>query len=109
MHTKDSEGLIEIKNFLQNNNYLFKEAVTKVPNFCLENHGNKLQLKRSHNIYYQIQGQLNIFNKEWCDFVLRRTNPYEIHIERIIKDERLWENEMSTKLTNFYQKFLLPE
>ena len=89
--------------------YLFKEAVSKVPNFCLENHNNTLQLKRSHDIYYQIQGQLNIFNKEWCDFVLRRTNPYEIYIERIKKDRQLWEHDMLPKLTDFYDKFLLPE
>ena len=76
-------GLLEIKNFLQNNSILIKDACTKVPQFCLENTSNELHLKRHHAIYYQIQGQLNIYNLPWCDFVLRRTNPYDMFIENL--------------------------
>ena len=75
-------------------------------NFCLQERNNKLQLKRNHEIYYQIQGQLNIFEKEWC---LRRTNPYDIYIERIHRDRKLWEKEMLPKFEQFYLKFLLSE
>ena len=107
--TENEHGLLEIKNFLQTNTLLIKDAARKIKNFCLEERQNKLHLKTSHEIYYQIQGQLNIFEKEWCDFVLRRTNPYDIHVERIYKDSSLWENEMVPKLEQFYQKFLLPE
>jgi len=104
----NQEGLIEIKNFLQNNRFTIKEAVKKVPNFCLEERDNELKLKQTNEIYYQIQGQLNILNKPWCDFVLRRTNPYDIHVERIYRNKQVWQ-EMVPKLSAFYYKFLLPE
>lgn len=68
-----------------------------------------MKLKKNHEIYFQIQGQLNVFEKQWCDFVLRRTNPYDMYVERIYRDSRLWENEMVPKLKQFYHKFLIPE
>jgi len=102
-------GLIEIKNLLQNNKYSIEEAIQKVKNFCLEKDKNQNKcLKKNHEYYFQIQGQLNILNKDWCDFVLRRTNPYDIHIERIFIDRSLWKS-MLPKLEAFYFKFLLPE
>lgn len=46
---------------------------------------------------------------DWCDFVVRRTNPYDIYIERITRDEKLWTSEMLPKLECFYMKVILPE
>ena len=85
--TKTTKGLLEIKNVLETNCHLIKDAVNKVPQFCLEIVSNKHLTKRNHPIYFQ--GQLNIFKTDWCDFVLRRTKPYDIFIERILKDEHL--------------------
>ena len=108
--SKDKEqGLLEIKNFLQNNNYTINQAVDNIKSFCLHKTKDGLQLNRNNNIYYQIQGQLNIFEFEWCDFVLRRTNPYDMYIERIYRDKLLWDNVMVPKLKKFYTVFLLPE
>ena len=107
--SKESKGLLEIKNLLQTNSYLIKEAVEKVPNFCLECVKGKIQLKKTHSFYYQIQGQLNIFEKPWCDFVVRRSKPYDMFIERIQRNCKLWETEMLPKLLAFYMKFMLPE
>ena len=59
--TGNEQGLLEIKNFLQTNTLLIKEAATKIQNFCLKAVDNKLQLRKNHGIYFQIQGQLNIF------------------------------------------------
>ena len=96
-----------MKNLLQNNQQTFQDA-TKKPTFCLEVMDGKLRLKRNHAYYFQCQGQLNICNAPWVDFVVRRTNPYQIHIERIFRDETLW-NSMLPKLESFYKKCLLPE
>ena len=103
------QGLLEIKNFLQTNKYMLKEAVKKVPNFCLEEIENSIKLKKHHEIYYQIQGQMNIFDKDWCDIVIRRTDPHDMHVERIQRDTQLWEKDMLPKLKQFYFKFILPE
>ncbi|KAK3101484.1 hypothetical protein FSP39_003938 [Pinctada imbricata] len=104
----ESTGLLEIKNLLQNNQASFEEAARK-STFCLESNKGKLTLKRNHNYYYQCQGQLNICQIEWLDFIVRRTNPYEIHVERIYRDKKLWDDFMVPKLTAFYHNCMLPE
>ncbi|XP_060577969.1 uncharacterized protein LOC132735083 [Ruditapes philippinarum] len=109
VQTKSDTGLLEIKNLLQTNSYMIKQAIGKVQNFCLQQSNNKVQLKREHEYYFQIQGQLNIFEIEWCDFVIRRTNPYDLYIERIKRDKNLWTLKMVPKLKCFYMKFILPE
>ncbi|XP_060598342.1 uncharacterized protein LOC132752084 [Ruditapes philippinarum] len=109
VQTQSDTGLLEIKNLLQTNTYMIKQAIGKVPTFCLQQSNNKVQLKREHEYYFQIQGQLNIFEIEWCDFVIRRTNPYDLYIERIKRDKNLWTWKMVPKLKCFYMKFILPE
>ncbi|KAJ8304703.1 hypothetical protein KUTeg_018286 [Tegillarca granosa] len=44
-----------------------------------------LHLKKSHDYFFQVQGQLNICNMPWVDFVVRTEKPYQLHIERIKK------------------------
>ena len=107
VQTDSEKGIIEIKNLLQNNQLSFEDAAKK-SSFCLELCG-ELKLKRNHNYYFQCQGLANICNVPWVDFVVRRTNPYQIHIERIYRDEDLWQSVMLPKLSAFYVKCLLPE
>jgi hypothetical protein len=109
--TDGQVGLIEVKNLLQNKKLTFAAATAAHKSgFCLEKTaGKKLQLKRTHNYYYQCQGQLNILKVPWLDFVVRRTQPYEMHIERIVRDEELWEYTMLPKLKAFYFSAMIPE
>ncbi|CAC5405812.1 unnamed protein product [Mytilus coruscus] len=58
-----SVGLIEIKNVLYRKDTSFTDAVKQVKNFCLELKEKKLQVKRSHNNYYQCQGLLNFVSR----------------------------------------------
>ncbi|XP_021375757.1 uncharacterized protein LOC110464719 [Mizuhopecten yessoensis] len=102
-------GIIEIKNLLQRNKFLFADAAKKMKSFCCENINGSLKLKENHNYYFQVQGQLNVTKLPWCDFIIRRTQPYQMHVERIYRDERLWENKMLPKLSAFYRKCILPE
>jgi len=103
-------GLIEIKNLLQRNKLTFQEAALKLKGrFCLALTDGRLNLKLQHKYYYQCQGQINIMKLPWVDFVVRRTNPYQLHIERIFRNESLWKEVMVPKLTAFYHKALLPE
>lgn len=83
-----SEGLLEVKNLLQKNLLTLHEAASKLKTFCLQkNTDGTLSLKRNHNYYFQCQGQLNILNKPWLDFFVRRSNPNQIHLERIEQDK----------------------
>lgn len=104
----NESGLVEVKNLLQKNQLSFEDAAMK-GQFCLELKNGKLQLKRNHAYYFQCQGQANILQCPWVDFVVRRTNPYQIHIERIFRDADLWRDVMVPKLHAFYHKAYLPE
>ncbi|KAJ8318930.1 hypothetical protein KUTeg_004021 [Tegillarca granosa] len=101
-------GLIEVKNLLHNKQInLYQAAHGK--EFCLELLNNELHLKKSHGYFFQVQGQLNICNMSWVDFVVRTEKPYQLHIERIKKDKNLWNNQMLPKLKAFNFNAVLPE
>jgi hypothetical protein len=107
--TDGSTGLIEIKNILQTKDLMIKDAAKKEKKFCLGIRSGTLALKVNHKFFYQIQGQLNILRKDWCDLIIRRSNPYDIYIERIYRDQDLWINKMVPKLKAFYWTHVLPE
>ena len=100
-------GLIEVKNVLYNKTYNLNEAA-KQKTFFLQLDGQKLKLKKIHTYYYQCQGLLYVTNLPWIDFVVRTMNPYQLHIERIHKDNCQW-NSWLPKLDAFYKLVLLPE
>lgn len=68
-----------------------------------------LYMRRKHNYYFQCQGQMNVLGMPWIDFVVRRTNPNQLHVEGILCDHSLWVNTMVPKRTAFYFKAVLPE
>ena len=65
-----------------------------------------MELKRKHPYYSQIQGQLAITDRKWCDLVVYTKKG--IFIERIENDTDFWENELLSKLTAFYDGCLCP-
>lgn len=87
----------------------FKEAARKKM-ICLEfAPDDNLQLKRNHKYYYQVGGQLNISNRKSCYFVVYVEDKQNLVVEKINKDEHLWENTMLAKLKEFYLENVLPE
>jgi hypothetical protein len=103
-------GIVEIKNLLKNKAYTLAEATKKCSNFCLElTETGCLHLKRNHSFFYQVQGLANILEKDWVDFVVRVERPYQLHIERIMRDKQLWEQVMLPKLKCFFKLCMLPE
>ena len=102
------KGLLEVKNLLKNKRMsLYQAARNK--SFCLQDVKGKLCLRSNHQYYYQVQGLLNITKLPWLDFVVRTTNPHQLHIERIHRNSFPWTNVMLPKLTAFYMSCLLPE
>lgn len=66
---------------------------------------NEFTLKKNHEYYYQITGQLGLTGFTWCDFMVFCVDDYLI--ERITFDENLFE-EMKQKLDLFYVEHFLP-
>jgi hypothetical protein len=88
--TDGSTGLIEIKNVLQTKYLMIKDAAEKEKKICLGIRSGTLALKVNYKFFYQIQRQLNILRKDWCDLIIRRSNPYDIYNEIIYRDKDLW-------------------
>ena len=66
-------GLVEIKCPARAERLsLFKLSTDKQykSNFFLHNADGKYQLKNGHNYCYQIQGQLQITSRQWCDLIV---------------------------------------
>ena len=65
----------------------------------------ELHLSHSHEYYYQVQGQLSVCEKDYCDFVC--WTPKGIHVERIIQDSVHFA-QTKPALDSFFVKALLP-
>ena len=74
--------------------------------FCVVNESGQVRLKRNHDYFYQVQGNLAITKRQWCDFVV--WTPRGTSVERIYADKDFWET-AKQKLIEFYRSAVLPE
>lgn len=65
------------------------------------------EILKSHEYYYQVQGQLNTNNVSLCYFMV--WSPVDYRIIEVQKDEVFWEEKMKNKLVQFYETCLVPE
>ena len=72
---------------------------------CLKTVNGQLKLKKGHEYYYQVQGQLGITGLRWCDFMVFCKDDW--HIETIDFDQDFF-NDMYVKLSLFFSCFFLP-
>lgn len=66
-------------------------------------------LKKSHNLYFDIQGQLHICKKRICLFAVWTSNRHKMFVDRIQRDDDFFNNKMITQLQTFYNSWLVPE
>ncbi len=66
----------------------------------------KKGLIKSHKYYTQVQGQLEVCERNYCDFIV--WTPNGLYIERIYKDVKFIER-LFQKLTKFFVEQFLPE
>jgi hypothetical protein len=92
-------GVVEIKCPYTARAITPRQAAMSYSEFCCEIINGKLRLKREHNYYYQVQGQMAIAGVEWCDFVLFTFKG--MFIERIRYDESFWTTTCN-RLTDLY-------
>lgn len=106
------DSLVEVKCLFSASNLQstdLKEIVKEKKGNCLEIIDGSIRLKRNHNYYYQIQGQLNVTGRQFCYFVVYVNDNVELFIEKIEKDEDLWESFMLPKLSRFYRECIARE
>ena len=99
-------GFVEIKCPYSVRNLTPIEA-SHTPGFCcVKNDLGDLELKEKHFYYAQIQGQMAIGKRPWCDFVIYTQKG--INVQRITFNHDYW-GENLTKLVSFYDTCLAPE
>ena len=99
-------GILEIKCFYSGRTMTPEDACQEINRFCSTLNNGQVTLKKKHNYYYQIQGQLAITQLPWCDFVI--WTPHGTSLQRIERNEHFW-NLMYLKLKSFYHEYLFPE
>ena len=76
------------------------------PRFYLKrDEDGQVYLSPTHEYYYQIQGQLAVCEKEYCDFVC--WTPHGMHIERILVDPSHF-SDTKPALDRLFVQVLLP-
>nr|XP_020502535.1 uncharacterized protein LOC109993799 [Labrus bergylta] len=73
-------------------------------NFLVCNYG-VLQLKKTHSLYWQIQGEMMVAGMSWCD--LLAVSNEDILVQRIYRDKAII-NIMKKKLNDFFFYYYLP-
>ena len=95
-------GMLEIKCPFSARDLTIAEAVQQIPQFCLEQNVNgQLELKRNHEYFFQIQGQMMVSGATFCEFVVLTKK--DIFVQNI-KEDLMFQNEMFEMLANFYLK-----
>ena len=108
---QDQYGLVEIKCPFKYKEVSIKEACSKA-DFCsritTEADGTEtVHLRHNHPYYAQVQGQLAITGRKWCDFVLYTSKG--LVIETIHFNEQFWNNDLLPALDSFYRNCIAPE
>lgn len=100
-------GFLEVKCPYTHRNSTSVEACSGTGFFCtmqVSTGCRQVTLRTNHLYYSQVQGQMAIGNREWCDFVVY-TNK-DISMQRIKFDQQYWNNDLLPKLTQFYDNCL---
>ena len=112
----DQDGIIEIKSLkifkFNTIDSIILPGQTSVPKDtisrqCFTLDDGQCELKRSHDYHYQIQMQLLVTERNFCDFILYAKNG-PVSIERIFRDEVLID-EISSVLSLFWMRVIAPE
>ena len=104
-HCDDKNGVLEIKCPYKWRFLTPYEAANDKSFFC-ELKDDKVVLKRSHSYFYQVQGQMAISGRNWCDFFVWTLRGFSV--ERIHFEPDLW-RDISAKLNHFYLNAVVPE
>lgn len=110
--TEHPFGFIEVKCPYMQRDRTPLEACAS-PGFCCTaevphpNHSPVLQLRRNHSYFAQVQGQMAVGGRMWCDFVIFTNRG--INVERLPFDECYWQNTLLPKLEAFFDNCLGPE
>lgn len=94
--TREPYGFLEVKCPYLQRDKTPREACSS-SGFCCQVVNGSVSLHKNNPYYSQVQGQMGIGMRPWCDFVIYTTKG--ISIERIKFDSRFWEIELLPNVT----------
>lgn len=107
-HWKRWSGRNQMYCTLSAEHFTAEEAVQKLPQLkgiCDQKNPDKMN--QNHRFFYQVQGQLNITQRDYCIFAV--WTPKSLKMIHINRDDAFWRNKMLPSLTRFYNECMLPE
>jgi hypothetical protein len=104
-HCQPVQGLLEVKCPSVHKNKTPEEACGD-SDFCCQLIDGQVRLKENHNYFFQVQGQMGVCGKLWCDFVIWTLKG--MSVERINFRPALWVT-MKSQLKSFYVNAVVPE
>ncbi len=100
-------GFAEIKCPYKYQDITPSQAATNSDFMLCKKEDGRLILKRTHPYFSQVQGQMGIGGRKWCDFIVYAKEG--ISVERVNFDLQFWENELLPKLSSFFDLCVAPE
>ena len=97
-------GIIEIKCPYKYREYKLSDI--KDSSFCLQPNDGKLKLSHNHAYYLQIQAQLTLCQRSYCDFIV--WTECDVFVERVNLDAKAFEV-VKPSLDNFFKVAILPK
>ncbi|XP_049877293.1 uncharacterized protein LOC126374645 [Pectinophora gossypiella] len=107
---ENERAILEIKCFpsLARNNKTIEMAAKEKKLFPLKITNGMLEMNKTHNYYYQVQGQLRVTKMEKCYFIGFVSPVQPITVLEVTRDEQFI-SDMLPKLITFYKNSVLPE
>lgn len=102
------DGLVRLLTVLEVKcPYSIKDSIIRADNLpYLELKDNKLSLKTNSNYYYQVQTQMYVTGREFCDFVI--WTPQDYKCISVVKNYDVIHNVILPKIKEFYNKYMVP-
>ena len=99
-------GLLEIKCPYSVRDKVPEEACKNHSFYCYLSEDGSVVLRSDHHYYHQIQLQLYVCSRLWCDFCVYTTKG--IIVQRVAADEN-WRTNYIPQLEEYYDNVILPE
>ena len=108
----NSPGVLEVKcpYSIQGNSVCNMPPLDIAANYSAFHIADDNHLRKEHNYYYQVQGEMAVKGCKWAHFVTwTEASKNNLHVEEIQFDEELWKAYIFPKLQQFYIDVLVPE
>lgn len=85
------------------------DVLTQAPNHILNKNENDYSVEKTHDLYYQLQLQINVVELRYCDLIIWSPKPNVGNlILRVNADINFWRTNMQ-KAQKFHEQIVMPE